>query len=143
MYSNFEPTPRSELDRPPFEPGQYKFKIEDIEKKMSKNGNEYHNLKLTFFNQNHRTITIYDSLTLVKNMHWKLAHFFDSIQMPGLYDSGSINWNAIKNKIGYAELVMDEYEGKKRLKIKDYIKEIDQPMDIPSHEEEPDDDIFF
>lgn len=125
MLRTFTPTPRNELDKPPIKPGVYWFSVDKVLEKDGKKG-KYYEVQLKVITEQGRAVTVFDGLSLVENMHWKLCHFFDSIGMSEMYDSGRIIFEKILGAKGVAELHEQEYNGKINIKVKDYIKREDQ-----------------
>lgn len=146
MLATFHKTPREELDKPLFNPGIYQYRLEDVDPDAkSKAGNPYYKVKLTIINADGRELTMFDQLSLQEKMHWKLAHFCDSINASEMYDNEQIDFVKLVGRYGYVELKEEEYQGKKYLKVKDYVKPENQPSNenISNENNFQDDDVPF
>lgn len=65
-------------NRPPLINGLYTAEITDVEEKISKNGNDMFNIKLTIYHEGY-TYYIWDSLVFTEKAFWKISQLWKAL----------------------------------------------------------------
>ena len=114
-YTFVEPTVKEYVV---LDDGVYSFNIEEIGGVIiSKNGNPYIPLELTFIHNDKKT-TVYDSLVFTDNTKYKIDSFLKSTLGSKLQFGYNINWkdqhfiDLLKEQTGKARLISEEKQGK-------------------------------
>jgi hypothetical protein len=138
----FTPFNEEELVTPSFEPGEYKFKVKELEEKTSSTGKNMLKVTLMVIKNDGRDFNSYDNM-FPDHVAWRFYRFLKSIGLGDQYKNGEISYDEIIGKYGRADFQYEEYNGKKHLKPKEYLF-----LDVKDAEEEiveqlKDDEIPF
>lgn len=125
----------------PLPPGQYKIKIQEYAEVLQGGtgktaGAEV--VKVTIVFPDHPGVRIFDRITFVEKLVWKVKQFAAAFDIPEPEIGGDfdINEDNTVGKIGFAEVDVVEYlgaDGKKRVKnqIKRYLRPLDAAVEKP------------
>jgi len=139
----FNPLTEEQLNAPAYEAGKYSFRVIEAEEKTSKKGNPMIKVSLEISSGHRKPIVVNDFLLSNEKAQWKLSGFCKSIGKEELYKSGEMGVFDIKEQRGMAEFQYEEYEGKKYLRVKNYLEKDEQDIEPEQSNEELDDDIPF
>jgi Protein of unknown function (DUF669) len=117
--------------------GDYDFVVDDAGEKESSNGNPMIELQL-LIEHNGVKARVFDQLVFTKNATWKIDHFRASIGET-LIKGQEVTLEAedCVDRRGCCHLFVDEYQGRKRNKVHDYL-----PPSTDSTDKEPADINF-
>jgi hypothetical protein len=127
------------------EPGEYAVEIIDAVESISKRGHEMIELKLRTEEQS----ILYDFLVFTETAFWKIDAFRESIGEQVTPDEEvEINADDLIGRTGYARLVTEEYDGRKRNKVAAWLKKpASRPAisitSAPAPSDDDDDNIPF
>ena len=110
---NFEPPPV----------GRYTFRVDDFERRVSKAGNQMISFKHVIAGGQEDGAWVYDICTLTEKALWRLVRLLHAVGFEGEIDEHD-NVQLQRALIGQrfvAEIEHDEYDGKVRAKIRDYL----------------------
>jgi len=99
--------------------GEYKYRVQNAKEKTSQNKNPM--IELTLDIENGRQ-TVTDNLVFVKEAYWKIDAFRIS-SGEVLSSTGKVSFEAEHciGREGWCELVVDEFEGRQRNKVHQYL----------------------
>ena len=102
-----------------WESGLYDFVVKNAQDKVSKAGNDMIEVVLEVYNTKGDTQLIYDYL-LAGQGQWKLKHFCETSNLMHKFETGNVCGDDFIGASGSVWLIIDEFEGKKSNKVKDY-----------------------
>jgi len=138
-------------------PGNYHAVVRQMTPKPSDKGNQMIVVMLNVYHGNNEIEQIFDYLTFVPSMMWKIIHFCESIGLLEAYENGSFKPDMALNrntfvKVGFQsgkEIPFDKLNGKPvgskypdRNSIEDYVRK-ELVTELPEKKKEFDDDIPF
>lgn len=119
-----------EFERPPM--GDYKFEVCGLEKTTSKTGSNMAVVELKLLDGDQAGFRMKDNLVLISSMEWKLAQFFECL---GMKKKGEplkkMPWNDVLGQQGMLKLTHEEYNGKTYCKVKRYLEQTAENIDMP------------
>jgi hypothetical protein len=120
---NFDESQVKEMVIKPIPAGEHRVRIEEIEEKTSKSGNEM--LKMTFAVSGHNS-KLFHYLVFMKDKpemtNTNLARIYDSFDI----QEKNLNYQAWIGKVGAAKTKIEMYDGKESSKIAWFLKKQDQ-----------------
>ncbi len=118
-------TPRSEEELMELAPeGEYDFIITASEEKNSANSGEpMAVITVKFYDENRKCHEIFDFLSYMSKMDWKIKHLCDSCGKIGKWASGVFNaeHNSLEGWKGIAKISIDRKGDRPKNRVKDYI----------------------
>lgn len=109
----------SEYELPPV--GDYGFIVIEFEKTVSKSGKKMAKINIQLDDAGKKT-RIYDYLVLQENMAWKLASFFESLNLKKKGEPlTTMPWDKVLYAEGRVRIKHEIYEGEERCKVDRYL----------------------
>lgn len=124
MFSLPNWMPRGDVEGAMFKPDlPYDYEIIEIKPDNAKSsGNPIFLLSLKIHLPNGTTKPFNASLSLSDAMNWMLLHFFDSCGASKMWDENKIDFDGLRGRTGRLVFKTEEYNGKKKSAIKDFVK---------------------
>ena len=118
--------------------GQHVVKLTDIEETESQAGNDMLNATFQVVKGTSTGAKLYDNFVLTEKALWKLQSFLEAV---GIKASGKIvlDLDKLIGKQCIVEVAHEEYDGKTRAKIQEFIKLSSKAADDDEDEVEPED----
>lgn len=112
--------------------GSYEFEIVESVVKESAEGNQYISLKTKVASGSHKGVTVYESLSLLPQVLWKLRALLEALGYDIPNGEMDLDPADFVGEKFHAEVTNEKYEGKNRPRISGYLH------DSPTSEEEED-----
>lgn len=124
MFSLPNWLPRGDVEGAMFKPDiHYDYEIIEIKPDFAKSsGNPVFALNLKIHLPNGNTKPFNTSLSLSEAMNWLLLHFFDSCGASKMWDENKVDFDGLRGRTGRLIFKTEEYNGKKKSVIKDFVK---------------------
>ena len=126
----------TEYEIPPV--GEYGFTVIEFEKTVSKSGKKMAKINIQLDEAGRKT-RIYDYLVLQESMAWKLASFFESLNLKQKGEPlTTMPWDKVLYTEGRVKIKHEIYEGEERCKVDRYL-----PCAAATAPAKPDIDVPF
>jgi hypothetical protein len=126
---NFEPMPKEEMLQIGLMPkGRYLFVVKAATEKMSKSGNPQIEVLLTVYDERGREHLLYDYLSPIPALEFKLRHFCYAIGLGKMSEEGKFDTSIVNGKQGECHIyIREDKTGRYPPKnaIRDYVIDLD------------------